>query len=161
MAIRFATGLYVLVALVVLVLAACSDDEDTAAPTSEPSAAATSTPSPSATSVAPCSGGLKIDAAAVAIVGRVLEISLPGFVEPGFEHSLVRVLVGQVAVVGDGDETPSAGDTVDVVLLADLNVEASVGDCVSLVGQEQMWACGPDCEDVGFVASVFEVLSEE
>ena len=48
-----------------------------------------------------------------------------------------------------------------VILLGDLITEVEVGDCVSVAGQEQRWACGPDCDAVGFVASFFEVLSEE
>ena len=156
MATRFAIGLYTLVALAVFALAACGDSEDISTPT--PSSPATPTPalSPTATATALCLG--EVTTGPVAIIGTALEPSDPATsVEPGFENTIVTVLVQNVAVAQGVDESYEPGDEVQVVLLGDLITRVNAGDCVFLVGQSQRWACGPDCEDFGFVASRFEV----
>jgi len=160
MAMRFTIGLYALVALAVLVLAACGGgDGGGATDTPAPSVTTSPTLSPATVADAPCSGDLYIGLGPVAIVGRVVEASPPDSgTEPGFDNMIVTVRIDDsgfafrpMFVIGH----------TDVVLLGDLITEVDVGDCVTLAGQEQRWACGPDCDAVGFVASFFEVIEPD
>lgn len=147
MAKRFAISFYALVAVALLVLAACGSGDDDAPQFGE------------------CSGDLP--SGPVALVGHVLRVSPSGpSTEPGFENVIVRIGVVQSEVTPDypglgTDRLEMFLRDPDVVLLGDLITEVDVGDCVIVAGQDQLWACGPDCEDVGFVASFFEVREPE
>lgn len=161
MAARFAIGFYALVALAVLVLAACggSDDSSNSTPTPTPSLVATPTQTVSSVG-GPCLG--ELPDGSVAIVGRVIDISRSdASVAPGFESMFVTVAVDAATSAADVGESYESGDALQVVLLGNLITEVDLGDCVAAAGETQRWACGPDCDAVGFVASFFEVLSAE
>ena len=79
--------------------------------------------------------------------GSVVEIERSSGTEPGFENMTVVVNVDD--------------SVIQVVLLGDLITEVNIGDCVDFFGAEQRWACGPDCDALGFVASFFEVIEAE
>ena len=140
MAIRFVIGLYALVALAVLVLAACGGGDG---------GDATESPAPPGSNELSCFEGVRISGNGItetSTLGSVIEVVRSSGTEPGFENMTVGARVDD--------------SVIQVVLLGDLITEVDVGDCVEFVGAEQRWACGPDCEDFGFVASFFEVLEE-
>lgn len=146
MAIRFVIGLYVLVVITVLFIAACGGGDG---------GAATETPAPPASNETGCREGLQIVDGPIHqtfTLGSVVGIVQSSGTEPGFDHLIVTAQVRQAA----------AGSVeTEVVLVGDLITEVGVGDCVAFAGQHQRWACGPDCEDLGFVASLFEVIEAE
>ncbi len=144
MAIRFAIGPYALVALAVLLLAACGGGDG------GDGVDATDTPASLGSNESSCLEGvlnIEVGIPGTRMLGSVVEVEQFSGTEPGFENMTVVVNVDD--------------SVVQVVLLGELITEVKFGDCVSVAGQEQRWACGSDCEDVGFVASFFEVREPE